>query len=124
MDEARSPPQQDRALGARDGCGVHHPMVTEPVKVRCLIPLAGLGGRLVRGVGAHSVASWLAVCPLETVAEAPLGPAPANEPLVLAELPVPGTTNPTSPAPSVTSWAPVTVTVLPVSEAFPAKEPS
>ena len=72
--------------------------MTEPVRVRCLIPLAGLGGLCGLGVGEHRVASWLAVCPLEAVAEAPFGPAAAKDPLVLAE-PVPGTTNPTSPSP-------------------------
>jgi hypothetical protein len=69
----------------------HHPIVTEPVKVRRLIPLGGFGGLFVLGVGEHRVESWLALWPLETVAEAPFGPAAANEPLVLAALPALGT---------------------------------
>jgi len=58
--------------------------VTEPVRVSFLIPLAGLGGLFVLGVGEHRVESWLDVCPLERMAEAPFGPAAANGPLLLS----------------------------------------
>lgn len=103
-------------------CRLPHPRVIEPVRVSFLIPLAGFGGLFALGVGEHSAKSWPAVCPLSSVAEAPFGGGPANEPLVLAALPAPGTTNPRLPAPLVTSCWPVLLTELSVNMAIPPKE--
>jgi hypothetical protein len=99
-----------------------HPSVIEPVRVRFLIPLAGFGGLFARGVGEQSIWSCPAVCPLSSVAEAPLGCAATNDPLVLATWPAPGIRNPTSPALVVTSCWPELLTVLSVNEAVPPKE--
>lgn len=68
---------------------VTRPWVKVPVKARCLMPFVRL----------HAAVSELGVSDVEAVIVEP----PANDPIVLEVLPVPGMTRPTSPPTFVTT---------------------